>query len=98
MIEFGIGAVFGFLTGAWLAWTYGRNEAHFQLILDMLIESPEPIYGLDMVKASGGQLQRGTIYVLLGRMQDHGLIEATAPDEDGRRRYRLATIDREAAK
>lgn len=93
MIKFFIGAVVGFLIGAWMAWTYGRNEAAFQCILDILTESPEPMYGLDMVKASGGQLQRGTVYVLLGRMQDHGLVEATAPDADGRRRYRLATAE-----
>ena len=92
MIEFFSGAVVGFLIGAWAAWTYGRNEAAFQCILDMLAESADPMYGLDMVKASGGLLQRGTIYVLLGRMQDHGLITATPPDSNGRRRYILGSI------
>jgi DNA-binding PadR family transcriptional regulator len=90
MIEFWTGIVIGFLVGAWASWTYGRNEAAFQCILDMLAESPEPMYGLDMINRSGGQLARGTVYVQLGRMQDHGLIEATEPDNNGRRRYRLA--------
>ena len=93
MIEFVSGVVAGFLIGAWLAWTYGRNEAAFQCVLDMLTESAEPMYGLDMVKQSGGRLQRGTIYVLLGRMQDHGLVEATEPDGDGRRKYRIRRVD-----
>lgn len=93
MIEFIAGAVMGFVVGAVAAWTYGRNEAAFQCILDMLAASPEPMYGLDMIEESGGMLERGTVYVLLGRMQDRGLIVATAPDHDGRRRYRLARSD-----
>lgn len=31
------------------------------------------MYGLELVKASGGELKRGTIYVTLNRMIDKGL-------------------------
>lgn len=91
MIELFLGVALGFLIGAWVSWTYGRNEAAFQCILELLHESPKPMYGLDMIKQSGGQLRRGTIYVQLGRMQDHGLVIATEPGSDGRRRYMLAS-------
>ena len=35
------------------------------------------MYGLQMVKQSGGALKRGTIYVMLGRMEEpKGLVES----------------------
>lgn len=36
------------------------------------------MYGLEMVKASEGQLKRGTIYVTLNRMEDKGYIKSQA--------------------
>ena len=32
-------------------------------------------YGLELVKNSGGKLKRGTIYVVLGQLEDKGFIE-----------------------
>lgn len=61
-----------------------------QCILDLLAAAPEPMYGLDMIAASGGKLKRGVIYVWLSRLQDRGLVDWTPPGEDGRRRYFLA--------
>lgn len=46
------------------------------LILNMLIASSKPLYGLEMVEASHGSLKRGTIYVTLMRMKDKGLIDS----------------------
>lgn len=52
-------------------------------------------YGLELVAGSGGLLRRNAIYVLLGRMEDKGLIEgreeATPKGESGppRRVYRV---------
>jgi len=52
-------------------------------------------YGLELVAGSGGLLRRNAIYVLLGRMEDKGLIEgreeATPKGESGppRRIYRV---------
>ena len=52
-------------------------------------------YGLELVAGSGGLLRRNAVYVLLGRMEDKGLIEgreeATPQGESGppRRVYRV---------
>jgi DNA-binding PadR family transcriptional regulator len=44
-------------------------------ILRLLVHHGES-YGLAMVKASDGELKRGTIYVTLGRMEEKGLVES----------------------
>lgn len=49
-----------------------RKEA---TILEMLLSGVEH-YGLEMVEASKGLLKRGTIYVVLQRMQEKGFIES----------------------
>ncbi len=52
-------------------------------------------FGLQLVEESGGQLKRGSIYVLLGRLEESGLVssrqESRPPREGGmpRRLYRL---------
>lgn len=46
------------------------------LVLEMLLTTGKEMFGLDMVKASGGLLKRGTIYVTLHRMEEKGLIES----------------------
>jgi DNA-binding PadR family transcriptional regulator len=64
------------------------------LVLKMLIERSD-LYGLQMVEQSDGHLKRGTIYVMLGRMEDKGFIEsreeAQAPGAVGlpRRLYKI---------
>ena len=45
------------------------------IILGMLIGKGE-MFGLEMVKASEGELKRGTIYVTLQRMGDKGYTES----------------------
>ncbi len=64
------------------------------LILSLLSAHGES-YGLDLVKASDGQLSRGTIYVTLSIMYDAGLV-ASREEEQGayglalkRRLYRI---------
>lgn len=47
-----------------------------------------PKYGLELVAGSGGQLSRFTLYVLLSRMEDEGLIRGYT-DPSSRRRYAL---------
>lgn len=49
-------------------------------ILKMLTQQPRAMYGLELVKVSGGRLKRGTIYVTLGRMEDKGYIESRKED------------------
>lgn len=46
-----------------------------RLVLELLREHTE-LYGLDLVKKSGGELKRGTVYVTLGRMADKGFVDS----------------------
>jgi DNA-binding PadR family transcriptional regulator len=46
------------------------------LIIGLLIESGQEMFGLEMVEAAGGKLKRGTIYVTLQRMADKGFVES----------------------
>ena len=50
-----------------------RKEA---LILEMLTSARRELFGLEMVKAAGGELKRGTIYVTLQRMKEKGFIDS----------------------
>lgn len=67
-----------------------RNEVE---VLQLLAGGRE-LYGLEMIKRSGGALKRNSIYVVLGRMEDQGLIkgrEVKAPGTPGlpRRQYKI---------
>src|SRR5215211_6128796 len=59
-----------------------RNVAILQLtekeyvILDLLIHDLRGLYGLQIVAKSQGRLKKGTVYVVLQRMQDKGLIDS----------------------
>jgi DNA-binding PadR family transcriptional regulator len=44
-------------------------------ILELLVATG-PMFGLQLVDASGGRLKRGTVYVTLGRMEQKGYIES----------------------
>ena len=57
------------------------------LILSLLAAG-RPLYGLELVAASKGQLKRGTVYVTLGRMEDKGYVESELED----RRLSLAEL------
>lgn len=46
------------------------------LILKMLVNGSNELYGLQMVSDSDGMLKKGTIYVTLGRLEDKGYIES----------------------
>lgn len=52
------------------------------LVLELLTAKTE-MYGLEMVKSAQG-LKRGTIYVLLDRMEDKGLITSRKSEDTGR--------------
>ncbi len=64
-----------------------------RLIFELLLAGRE-MYGLELVARSGGELSRGSVYVLLGRMEKKGLVvsrqEAKRPGASGipRRLYR----------
>jgi DNA-binding PadR family transcriptional regulator len=68
-----------------------RTEAE---ILKLLVGESQGLYGLEFVKRSDGKLKRGSIYVLLSRLEDKGYVKvkSIAPAERGgmpRRQYRL---------
>lgn len=47
------------------------------LILEQLVASAgSELYGMQMVKASGNSLKMGSIYVILGRLEDKGFVES----------------------
>lgn len=46
-----------------------------RIVLEMLI-GRGPLYGLELVEGSDGQLARGTVYVTLSRMADKGYLES----------------------
>lgn len=52
-----------------------RLSAIEMIILKLLLDHPQA-YGLQLVKASGGKLKRGTIYVTLNRMREKGYVES----------------------
>lgn len=56
------------------------------LVLSLLRDEPGGMYGLEMVKASNGELARGTVYVLLGRLEEKGYLRRwvrAKPDHPG---------------
>jgi DNA-binding PadR family transcriptional regulator len=69
-----------------------------RLVLELLAAKQDRMYGLELVSQSGGRLKRGTVYVLLGRMQQKGYVEAEAEkfaDDSGlvpRRMYRATGL------
>jgi DNA-binding PadR family transcriptional regulator len=69
-----------------------------RLVLELLAAKRDRMYGLELVAESGGRLKRGTVYVVLGRMQQKGYVE-TEPekfaDDSGlvpRRMYRATAL------
>jgi len=73
-----------------------RSELHAMKILDTFGAA----YGLDIVKASGSAIRRGGVYVMLGRLEERGLVssvqETNTPDHIGipRRIYSLTDLGR----
>ena len=54
------------------------------LIMNLLIGSRGPMYGLQLVDKSDGALGRGTIYVTLKRLEDKGYIKSRKePEQPG---------------
>ena len=44
------------------------------LVMDLLRSREK--YGLELVDASGGELKRGSVYVILARMEEKGFVES----------------------
>jgi DNA-binding PadR family transcriptional regulator len=71
------------------------------LVLKLLTEQG-PLYGLELVNLSDGELKRGTVYVTLSRMLDKGLLRLEDdPEPSGhagmpRPKYRITALGRKA--
>jgi DNA-binding PadR family transcriptional regulator len=69
-----------------------------RLVLELLAAKRDRMYGLELVAESSGRLKRGTVYVVLGRMQQKGYVEAEPEkfaDDSGlvpRRMYRATAL------
>ena len=66
-------------------------------ILKLLVGEPKGLYGLELVKRSDGALKRGSVYVLLSRLEDKGYVKvkSIATSEHGgmpRRQYRIEGV------
>jgi DNA-binding PadR family transcriptional regulator len=63
------------------------------LVIQILRDHPQGLYGLEIIQKSEGRLGRGTVYVPLGRLQERGYVERQdEPSQHGglpRPRYRL---------
>ena len=79
-----------------------RAERHSEAVILALLSDGAYWYGLDLVKASGGLLRRGTVYVYLGRLQDQRLVVSREDAEPlpyvglKRQRYGLTNAGRRA--
>src|SRR5207244_3276152 len=52
--------------------------------MNLLVGALKPLYGLQMVELSDGELKRGTIYVTLNRLEDKGYVTSeTEPEQPG---------------
>ena len=65
-----------------------------------LLAGGRELYGLEMTKLSGS-LKRGSIYVVLGRMEDQGFVKGREVKEEGtpgmpRRLYRITGLGQRA--
>jgi DNA-binding PadR family transcriptional regulator len=73
------------------------------LVLRLLRKrAASPMYGLELVKASKGELGRASIYVVLARMEDKGYLRSFTPRGESehpglpRPRYRIAALGEKA--
>lgn len=75
-----------------------RLATSYQRVFNLLLNARRPMYGLEMVLRSDGDLKRGTIYVVLDRMETLGLVtseqEKPKPGVSGipRRRYQVTRV------
>jgi DNA-binding PadR family transcriptional regulator len=55
-----------------------------RVLLELLVDGKEPMYGLELVERSDGEISRGSVYVTLSRMEDKGLVTTEQEAEAGR--------------
>jgi DNA-binding PadR family transcriptional regulator len=48
-------------------------------VMQILQTAAAGLYGLELVEASNGEVSRGSVYVLLGRLEDKGFVKKSEP-------------------
>lgn len=71
------------------------------VVLRLLRDGPGEMYGLEIAKASDGELGRAAIYVTLARMEEKGYIKSRTPSKDShpglpRPRYKITALGEQA--
>lgn len=69
--------------------------------MSLLVAAAKPMYGLEMVERSKGELKRGTIYVTLNRLETKGYVTSKKePERPGiaqpRRLYKVTGLGERA--
>ena len=54
------------------------------LVMQMLQNETGGMYGLEIVESSNGAIKRGSVYVLLGRLEEKGFVRAHKRTPDGK--------------
>lgn len=52
------------------------------MVMTLLQNEAGGMYGLEIVEASAGAIKRGSVYVLLGRLEEKGFVKSQAAKED----------------
>jgi DNA-binding PadR family transcriptional regulator len=82
--------VFGIRVIVWVA-TFGNRWDRAEATIIALLASRPHMTGLEIVRASNGQLSRGSVYVYLGLMEENGLVTSST-GAGGMPRRRLYTL------
>jgi DNA-binding PadR family transcriptional regulator len=92
------GVVFGIRAIMWVA-TFGNRWDRAEATIIALLASRPHMTGLEIVRASNGQLSRGSVYVYLGLMEENGLVTSVtgAGGFPQRRLYTLTTYGQRRA-
>lgn len=93
--------LFAFFFLSWIGQTIIISKARRLLVL-RLMDDPHkgPFYGLDLVGRSDGVLSRGSVYLVLNKLEQNGLVshEVNPYDKHKRRIYELTDAGRNAAR
>lgn len=76
------------------------GETHDRIALEVLAQARTTMYGSDIVGLSRGRISRGSVYIILSRLEDRGHVESVAESTEvvpGVRRlaYRITEQGRE---
>jgi hypothetical protein len=74
----------------------GPRDSRSERAILELLRSHDELTGLEMVKASGGVLRRGTVYVWAKRLVDKGQIRSRRRP-DGRLAFRAVSVQGEVS-